>query len=86
MKHTDKLINFLLIGGLFLLVQPAFSAQGDATWLLNPPDNNWNNPANWTGLAVPTAAAIFSASNVRDINITQRRTEITDVIFNVAAF
>jgi autotransporter-associated beta strand protein len=86
MKHTDKLINFLLIGGLFLLVQPAFSAQGDATWLLNPPDNNWNNPANWTGLAVPTAAAIFSASNVRDINITQRRTEITDVIFNISAF
>ena len=76
MKYTDKLLNFLLIGGLFLSVQPAFSGAGDATWLLNPADDNWNNQANWTS-GVPTGAAIFSVSNRRDINITQQKTEIT---------
>jgi len=26
---------------------------GSATWNLNPVDNNWNNPANWTPPTVP---------------------------------
>ena len=83
MKHTHKLINFLLISELFLSIPAAYSGQGDSTRLLNPRITigiiRQTGPA-----ASPTAVAIFSVSNGRDIEITQR-TSITGVVFQVNA-
>jgi autotransporter-associated beta strand protein len=34
----------------------------DATWLANPPDNDWQNGANWSGGATPDGTATFGTS------------------------
>src|SRR5213080_4946300 len=40
----------------------------DATWNLNPVDNNWNNAANWTPAIVPDGQATFDLSNITDVS------------------
>jgi autotransporter-associated beta strand protein len=43
----------------------------DATWLPNPPNNQWINGANWSSNpAVPTGTATFNASNTTNIAIS----------------
>src|ERR1051325_6606187 len=46
---------------------------GSATWNLNPVDNDWNNPANWTPQTVPNGpndVATFGQSNITAISIS----------------
>jgi hypothetical protein len=59
-----------LLGCCILLFgRAAYSADG--TWLANPVDNNWYNPANWSSGTVPEGGdtAIFAFSNITDVNI-----------------
>jgi autotransporter-associated beta strand protein len=46
---------------------------GSATWNLNPVNNHWNKPQNWTPATVPYGendVATFGASNVTDVLLT----------------
>ena len=82
MKQTDKLINFLLIGGLFLSIPAAYSGQGDSTWLLNP--RITIGIIRQTGPAASQPQLRFLVSPTVVIEITQR-TSITGVVFQVNA-
>ena len=48
------------------------SYAGSGTWILNPIDNNWNTPANWSSNTVPGGldTATFAVSNITDISIS----------------
>ncbi|MGH8093101.1 MAG: autotransporter-associated beta strand repeat-containing protein [Chthoniobacterales bacterium] len=69
---------------LLLLGQGAYGADG--TWVANPVDNNWNNPANWSSGTVPGVfdTAFFAGSNTTNINITQG-TALENIMFNSGA-
>ena len=57
--------------GIFLLHSPVEADSG--TWLTNPVDNNWNNPANWSSNKVPNAfndTATFAVSSVTAVSLT----------------
>jgi autotransporter-associated beta strand protein len=55
---------------LFLTNQPAYCADG--TWVANPVDNNWNNPANWSSGTVPSVfdTATFATSAQKSVTVT----------------
>ena len=58
-----------------------------ATWKLNPPDNNWNNPGNWSGGIVPNLAgdkASFGVSNKTNITIPYPM-ELSSITFKPGA-
>ncbi|MGH8093110.1 MAG: autotransporter-associated beta strand repeat-containing protein [Chthoniobacterales bacterium] len=59
--YREKII--LALAASFLLVTSILRADS-GTWLANPVDNNWNNPANWSSGTVPsihdTATLAFS--------------------------
>src|SRR5262245_20366505 len=46
----------------------------DATWKTAPPDNRFNNSANWSTGQIPTDEASFAASSRRQISIDQATT------------
>jgi autotransporter-associated beta strand protein len=56
---------------------------GSATWNLNPVDNNWNNPANWTPAIVPDMQATFDVSNVTHIRAAD--VSVESIVFNPGA-
>ena len=73
-----------LLGGLLL---PAQGSRGEsASWLANPVDNNWNNPANWSTGRVPTGVdeARLGASAIRDLSITEPAS-VADLVFETDA-
>ena len=67
--HPAKFAHCLVAASLFLLTELAYSDSG--TWLANPVDNNWNNPANWSSGTVPTVddTALFESSTITNIEI-----------------
>ena len=61
--------------------------QRDATWLQNPVDGNWNNPANWTAGSQPNDTfdtASFATSNETSVFLTTV-THVDGIIFQPAA-
>jgi autotransporter-associated beta strand protein len=94
------LIRWLVLGGLFLLRQPAYSSEhptghaacsctgDDVTWRAHPVDNDWENPSNWSTGSVPDDLdnALFDVSNIRNVQITSDSvTFIQDIVFNETA-
>src|SRR5690349_12775981 len=81
--------SLLKLTGFFILIS-SFSLDaiaGSATWNVNPVDNNWNNPANWTPATVPNGAsdtATFGASSGRDVSITMS-VEVNSIVFSPGA-
>jgi len=72
----------LIIGILSLMGEVSFA--GSATWKLDPVDNNWNNPANWTPPTVPngpTDVATFAESNRTELVFSSTRTEVAGIVF-----
>jgi autotransporter-associated beta strand protein len=67
----SKSMRLLLISCLAFISQTAYSLDG--TWVINPANNNWNNPANWSSGTVPGLfdTASFGVSNITNIDITQ---------------
>ena len=63
------------LGFLLACVLPFFMAvAGDATWNLNPADNVWHNPTNWTPATVPNSrsdTATFGVSNTTRVKISK---------------
>jgi len=60
---------------------------GSATWNLDPVDNNWNNPENWTPNTVPNGpadVATFDHSNMTHVSISAG-TEVNAITFNPGA-
>lgn len=60
---------------------------GSATWNLDPVDNNWNNPANWTPSTVPNGPndiATFGHSNITAISISAGA-EVNAITFDPGA-
>src|SRR5689334_15885731 len=79
-----RLFPVICVFSCLIVVQ---SFAGSATWNLNPVDNNWNNPANWTPKTVPNGpndVATFEASNQSDVMISSS-TEVNELIFNSGA-
>lgn len=74
-----------LVGVILILGKPT-ALGGDATWNLNPIDNIWNNPLNWTPNTVPGVGdtATFSGSDVTDITFSQS-TGIDEILFSPGA-
>src|SRR5690242_18349898 len=72
---------------IFSLLIAAHSFAASATWNLNPVDNDWNNPANWTPNTVPNGpndVATFEASNQTAVIISSS-TEVNELIFSPGA-
>ncbi|MGH8093107.1 MAG: hypothetical protein ACREIF_06510 [Chthoniobacterales bacterium] len=68
----------------FLVAGTTLAADG--TWIADPVDNNWNNPANWSSGTVPGYydVAFFDGSAVKEINDTQA-TSLEVIVFNPGA-
>jgi autotransporter-associated beta strand protein len=63
-----KLILAFAVGFLFI----TSIVQADSgTWLTNPVDNNWNNPANWSSGSVPGDTATLGTSAVTSIGVNE---------------
>jgi len=80
-------LSALLLCGLLLLIPNAPAQAGSATWNLNPVDNDWNNPANWTPARVPNAPndiATFGVSSTTDVSITAS-IEVNSIVFSPGA-
>jgi len=82
-----KLARYFSVCCILLFVPAAHS--NDFSWVTNPVDNNWNNPANWSPSSVPGAydATYFSTSTIRDIEISEGTgSEIIFFAANAEAF
>lgn len=69
--NIPRLLSLTLISAALLLSRtPAYADSG--TWLANPVDDSWNNPANWSSGTVPQTfdTASFAASNITNIVIS----------------
>jgi len=69
MKMKTKLIFFLILTFSFILHVNA----GSATWNVNPVNNDWNNPANWTPPTVPEEMgdiATFGPSSITSLSFS----------------
>ncbi len=77
MNHVRNLFFAAL-----LLASPAAQA-GSGTWLTDPIDSDWNNPANWSSNSIPDMAT-FAFSNVRQISITGDNA-VLSITFNLGA-
>lgn len=81
-------VRFNLLAVAFLCF---FSSQltygGSATWNLNPVDDDWINPNNWTPATVPNGpsdTATFGVSNMSIISLTID-TELAEMVFQPGA-
>jgi hypothetical protein len=76
--------------GLLSLICLSFrTAQaGSATWNLDPVDNDWNNPANWTPQTVPNGpadVATFAESSKTNLEFSTAATEVAEMVFEPGA-
>jgi autotransporter-associated beta strand protein len=88
MKLSLLLRSVPLALTLFAVASPPSAHAGSATWNLNPVDNNWNNPANWTPQTVPngpTDLARFSESSKTDLVFSAAATEVAEIVFTPGA-
>ena len=58
-SRSANALLLLLCSALALVPTPTNAF--DSTWLSNPVDSNWNNPANWS-MGLPDGAATFAQS------------------------
>lgn len=79
-----KLLNGLLLGSLLLLTQ--VSRAESISWLADPVDNNWNNPANWSSGRVPNGLdeVLLGISTIRNLSITEPAS-VADLVFETDA-
>lgn len=77
-------MKLALAGAALLLSWRAPACAQDATWLLNPGSNSFNQAANWTPATVPTGTAFFGASNVSSLD-TNGSASIGGFTFNAGA-
>ena len=87
-KRTVRLLSAFL--GLHFAILAGGLPNGHAdsgTWVLNPVDNNWNTPANWSSNTVPGPfdTATFEVSNTTNISILLPSGDIKEMVFNPAA-
>jgi autotransporter-associated beta strand protein len=76
-----------LIPLLALSFLPWSAYAGSGTWLANPVDNNWNNPANWSSGTVPNSStdiATFSVSAITGISVADH-TFVGGIVFSQGA-
>lgn len=66
--------RLVLLAGIAgsVLAGPAFAQ--DATWKSNPPSNDFNSGANWSGGAMPTGTASFGSSSTTDLSLSANAT------------
>jgi len=88
MKLSLLLCSVLLALTLFAVASLPSAHAGSATWNLDPVDNDWNNPANWTPQTVPngpTDRARFSESSKTDLVFSAAATEVAEIVFTPGA-
>jgi autotransporter-associated beta strand protein len=76
------------IGWLFVSATVESSHAGSATWKTDATSNDWNTAANWTPMTVPNGAtdtATFQSSNVTDVSLSARVTQVNSIVFNAGA-
>ena len=58
-----------------------------ATWKLDPVNNDWNNPLNWTPEVVPDDVATFDASTITSLNLDLNGSvmSVNSIVFNFGA-
>jgi autotransporter-associated beta strand protein len=86
MKTTNSISSRLsscclaALAGMVLVLGKSTAFGSDATWNLNPIDNIWNNPLNWTPNTVPGSSdtATFNVSNAPDVTFSD-----TSLIFEM---
>ena len=67
-----------------LLLSAVTSYAASATWISNPGDADWNNPANWTPMTVPNGpndTATFQTSTQAGLALSAN-TEVNGIVFN----
>src|SRR6267142_4245934 len=77
-----------LLISCILILTTQLARAGSATWNLDPIDNDWNNPANWTPQTVPNGpadVARFSESSKTDLVFSAAATEVAKIVFTPGA-
>ncbi len=79
-----KVARPLFVAFALSLAQAAYAI--DITWVGNPADNNWSNPANWSSRTVPGSfdVAHFGVSIITDVELTQGGA-VLEIVFDPAA-
>jgi autotransporter-associated beta strand protein len=79
-------LSSVFLSILILVLCNGVGYAGNATWNLNPTDDDWNTPANWTPNTVPGEAdiATFNTSNITDITFSQE-SGVLEILFNPGA-
>jgi len=75
--------GLLASSALAAVVAPA--AAQNATWLANPPNNNFNDSGNWTPAVVPTGTATFGASTQTFLFVSGPSPTVGGFTFNSSA-
>jgi autotransporter-associated beta strand protein len=88
-RSGRNLATLLMVGGIIFTSQPAYAGSG--TWIVNPVNNSWNTPANWSSNTVPGGldTATFKFSEITDISISGNsgaQTLLLDVDANAYSF
>jgi autotransporter-associated beta strand protein len=76
-----------LITVFAVILGPARINADSATWKLNPTNNDWNTPTNWTPETVPdqpTDVATFDVSNITNISVAIKF-GLDSIVFNPGA-
>jgi autotransporter-associated beta strand protein len=92
MKTSSRLnLPLWLLATILPVAILMFSAQtshaASASWLPSPPDNDWNNAANWTVGGPPNGpsdTATFNSSNQTGILLSEN-TEVSNIVLNAGA-
>ena len=87
-SRTLRQVLAILLAGVCLGAVAVAAHATDATWSAAPPNNNWNDGANWTSIpphTVPDGTASFGESTQKSIVFSSNFTSIGSMNFSATA-
>ena len=85
MKFVIRIVQLSVWTLLIGLCLPVVPADGqDATWRLNPVNQNWTTPLNWDPPTLPAGTAVFDQSTITSLTFPNTAT-VGTIQFNAGA-
>src|SRR5258708_39154234 len=84
-SRTLRQVLAILLAGVCLGAVAVAAHATDATWSAAPPNNNWNDGANWTSIpphTVPDGTASFGEATQKSIVFSSNVTSIASMNFS----